>query len=215
MILEAKSSSFITGFVKKNWLFVAVAVVSFAFGRYTLKQSVIETVQKQFESKQTENIVEIEKRLTEQFKSSLEDVKKSIERASSKELETEETITVNKDGSQTIVRKTKQKEDTKSIENNESKTQITQDNKDQTDSSRQSNKEVITREVIKEVTKITPGPSWRMYAAAILDDPFDQRKVKYGAGTMYDIGPFNVGVVGLYEKSQNMLSTGLTFGISF
>lgn len=172
-------------------------VLSFAFGRYSIRSS----LEKEFarESQRIElEYTDSLKQLEAYHARELSDLKTKI-------TEMEKVTVIDKDGKTTITEKTKTKEKSKTKE----KVVDRETTKEQV-------KVVVeTKEVVKEVTKTIAPPTWRVYGTALLSEPSQPKRSSYGAGFMYDVGPFNVGAYGLHNPDEKKGALGFTAGIAF
>jgi len=182
---------------------VLLLALTFAGGRYSVKNSV-----------ETDKLLEKQKtELTSQFEERLKEVNelhtKELVEQKSKFTDTTKTTVINKDGTTTVTEHTTVKEKSKVKERVVVKVEVKEVEKIVVKT------EIQIKEVIKEVTKITPPPSWRAYGVGAVVSPGDRNTMGYGAGGSYDFGPLNVGGFGVYTPNASDKVLGLTVGITF
>lgn len=177
--------------------------LAFAGGRFSVKNTV--EVDKLLETQKTELTMQFEERLKEVNESHTRD----LEEQKSKFTDTTKVTVINKDGSTTITEKTTVKEDTQVKERVVVKVEIKEVEKIVVKT------EIQIKEVIKEVTKITPPPAWQAYGVGAVVSPGDRNTLGYGAGTTYNFGPINAGGFGIYTPNAKDNVIGLTVGITF
>jgi hypothetical protein len=200
---------------KKYGLWAGALVLSFAAGRYTMRQAVEKEVETRYEKRYTEMLSQVETRFSERLRESVESVKKEVQTASMKSNDIDEKIEVKPDGTHNITRKIRSRERTKT--NTVVKKDKTTIEKQKDESTTKVEKQIVEveKQVIKEVEKVIPPPSWRVYGVAAVSRPTDTRKVSYGAGGSYALGPVDVGGFGLYSPEGQDTTLGLTLGVSF
>lgn len=205
----------LTDGLKKYGVIAGGLVVAFAAGRYTMKAAVIKETESLYEKKYTEMLTQAETRFTDKLKESVETIKQEVQTASERENDVDETILVGADGSHNITRKIRSREKTKTNTVIKTEIKVVEVIKEVEKIVIQDKIVEVEKEVIREVTKTIPPPSWRVYGIAAVRSPTDERAKNYGAGTMYDLGAINVGGFGLYNPEAQDTTVGFTVGVNF
>lgn len=184
-------------------ILAAVCVLSFAGGRYTMRQTVEKEASVKYEEKLKQTTEELQTKYAEQLKQETEQIRQRFEQT------VDRTTTKKPDGTTIVTEHTKTKESSSQDKTSKEKTaeKTVDSSKSTTDSSKS--------ETSRSSTITTPPPSWRAYAATAVTAPMSDRRVSYGAGGMYDFGPLNAGGFGLYSPQANETTLGITLGISF
>lgn len=208
-------NSELVNLLKKYGLPALALVVAFAAGRWTMRSSVEKEAESKYEAQLHEETSRIETEWKQKLVDETASLRKQLQEVTTKNVVTDKKTTTKPDGT-TIV-----EEHTKISEKNKKNETVAEDKKKTEQTNEGSNKQEQTKkdekvtETVKTVEKIIPPPSWRVYGVAALSRPTDDRKASYGAGTMYDLGPVNVGGFGLYSPEGKDTTIGLTVGISF
>ncbi len=201
--------------LKKYGLPAVALVVAFAAGRWTMRSSVEKDYASKYEAELHEETTKLEESYKQRLVEETSSLRKQLEDVTTKNTVTDKKTTTKPDGT-TVV-----EEHTKISEKNKTKETVEKDKsaKDKTSESstkqETAKKDEAVKETVKTVEKIIPPPSWRVYAAAAIRSPTDERQAAYGVGTMYDFGPVNVGGFGLYNSDAKDTTLGVTLGISF
>lgn len=201
--------------VKKWGLFSGALVVAFAAGRFTMKAAVEKETDARYEKKYSSMLSEVETRFSDRLRESVETVRKEVQTASERENDVDEKIEVKPDGTHNISRKIRSRETSKTNTVVKTEIKVVEVEKIVEKVVVQERVVVQEKEVIKTVENTTPPPSWRVYGIASLRAPAEEKAKAYGAGTMYDVGPVNVGGFGTYSPDAQDTTVGLTVGVSF
>jgi hypothetical protein len=192
---------------------VTIGLISVAYV-YGKRESRSE-VTKEYEKK----LVEQEHTLKSQFAAEKEQIvhefSAKIRSMEEKLVNTEKETVFNKDGTITIKEKTKVKTKTKKTSNIADKKSETKE-KIET-KTEETKKETVVQEKSKEkvVKSITSPPTWRVYGTALMAKLSQPKNLSYGAGVMYDLGPYNIGAYGLHLTETKQPALGITAGVSF
>lgn len=200
--------------VKKFIPYIGISVLAFVIGRYTMTTSTIKEAETKYKKTLAESIVSIDREYNQYLSEQTEQIKKDYDLRIKKLTQTSKVTVINKDGTTTITEKTKTKED----QNSKSSEVINSNKTDKKTelATTESAKSTLNTETktSKETIKTTSTAQWRLYSIIEIVDFTGERVVGYGAGIMYDIGPFNVGTLGIYAPSNTNKSIGLTLGIT-
>jgi hypothetical protein len=190
-------------------------IAMFAAGRFTMKSQVEKEVESKYEKRYEQMLSQVETRFSERLKDTVETVRKDIQTASERSNDVDEQIEVKPDGTHNITRKIRSRESTKTNEQIKTEVKIVEVVKEVEKIVVQEKIVEVEKQVVKEVEKVIPPPSWRVYGIAAVDSPTNDRSLAYGAGTSYALGPIDVGGFGTYNNTRKNATLGLTIGLSF
>jgi len=191
--------------------FAAVALIFFLIGKYQATA----TVTKELEVKYSETTHKFEEstklKYDQQISAITESMRVDYESRIAKITSTSKKTVIAKDGTTTIIEKSKIEENTDT-----KNTTVATSNKidEKTTQVSQTDTKIDNREVnkdMKEITKIVSTPLLRMYSSVVIDDKKD---LTFGSGMMYDLYFANVGILGTYTPNTTRKAVGLTFGLN-
>lgn len=188
---------------------------AFAAGRYTMKSSVEKETDLKYSEQYQQLVVKSELDYKQKLKEETESMRKQLDLVTSKVTEIDKTTTTKPDGTVIVSEHKKIDSDTKQtviVTDDKKSAEVSSETKVSKEASDTKGK---VDETVKTVETITPPPSWRVYASTSIRDPLGARKVEYGVGGMYDLGPVNCGVFGLGGVANSDKSLGVTLGLSF
>jgi len=201
--------------LKKYGISAVCLIVAFAAGRYTMRSSVEKETDIKYSEQYQQLVVKSELDYKQKLKEETESIRKQLELITSKVTEIDRTTTTKPDGTVIVNEHKKIDSDTKQtivVTDDKKSSEVSSETKVSKESDVKKGK---VDETVKTVETITPPPSWRVYASTSIRDPLGARKIEYGAGGMYDLGPINCGVFGLGGVAGGDKSLGVSLGLSF
>jgi hypothetical protein len=208
-------NSLLSEILKNLGIPLALCVISFALGRYTMRSAVEKEAEQRYSEQYKESVARSEVAYAQRLRDETESLRKQLDLATSKVVETDKTTVTKKDGTVEVREHTKVAEETKKKETVSDYKKTVEVTKEVESKKETDKKEGKVEETTKVVEKVVPPPSWRVYAAAAVQSPLAKRESAYGAGGMYDFGPVSGGVFGLRGAASGDVTLGLTLGISF
>jgi hypothetical protein len=200
-------------FKKLAILLVTLGLISVAYV-YGKRESKLE-VTKEYELKMLEHDKQVSESFSKEKQQLLAEYTSKVSELEKKIVQTEKETIFKKDGTVIVKEKTKTKSSKKKTATIAEKKEVKTEKVEQKSESKETVKVVDEKSKEKVVQETTSPPSWRVYGTALFAKDKSNINTSYGAGFMYDIGPFNAGAYGLYSSETLIPAAGVTLGVSF